>query len=171
MIAGTWTILVANFRRVTQASWALIWLTMVHLFAICLAPWVTAFLAQNPTLPQVVSMYGLLGTLIMGTSAAISRRIEIDYPTAYEWSLRRDMVFIGIWAISIPLAFVTVYLSFVIFVVIPLLAFVPKRSHEETLLTHCSSVVQFNQMTMTPNLSLNPDASPAALARPPLGAG
>jgi uncharacterized membrane protein len=125
VIATRWTGLLAYFRPVTRANPALIWLTMVNLFAICLIPGGTAFLAENPTLPQAVSTYGFLGTLVLASAAALERKIELDCSGVQGWSFRNTLIVAGIWAISIPLAFVSIHLSFVIIVAVTLLYFVP----------------------------------------------
>jgi uncharacterized membrane protein len=126
VITETWIHLLSYFRGVTRASVALIWLTMAHLFAICLIPWGAAFLAENPTLPQAVSTYGFLVTLGLATVAAFERQIESEFPDPHHWGFRTIRVVAGVWAISIPLAFVSVYLSYVIIVAITLLALFPQ---------------------------------------------
>ena len=125
LISSRWIGMLTYFRPVTRASSALIWLTLANLFTICLIPWGTAFLAENPTLPQAVSLYGFLGMLFMITTAVVERKIEIDYPGLQDWNFRITLVMAGILATSIPLAFGTVYLSFTIFVIVILSYFIP----------------------------------------------
>jgi TMEM175 potassium channel family protein len=91
VIAQRWIGLLTYFRPVTRANLALVWLTMANLFAICLIPWGTAFLAENPTLPQAVSIYGFLGMLVLATAAALERKIEIDYSGPQDWSFRKSL--------------------------------------------------------------------------------
>ena len=125
LISSRWIGMLTYFRPVTRASSALIWLTLANLLTICLIPWGTAFLAENPTLPQAVSLYGFLGMLFMITTAVVERKIEIDYPGLQDWNFRITLVMAGILATSIPLAFGTVYLSFTIFVIVILSYFIP----------------------------------------------
>jgi uncharacterized membrane protein len=141
VITQNWIHLVSYFRRVTRASVALIWLTMANLFAICLFPWCTAFLAENPTLPQAVSTYGFVGMLLLATGAGLERQIEIDFPDPQYWGFRTIRIVAGVWAISIPLAFVSIYLSYVIIVAITLLALFPQSFRKliyDAMLTHSS---------------------------------
>jgi uncharacterized membrane protein len=125
VITENWIHLLSYFRRVTHASVALIWLTMAHLFAICLIPWGAAFVAENPTLPQAVAMYAFFGMLVLASGAAFERQIEIDFPDPQYWGFQTICVVTSLWAISIPLAFVSIYLTFVITVTITLLALFP----------------------------------------------
>jgi uncharacterized membrane protein len=105
VIATRWIGLLTYFRRVTRADSALVWLTMANLFAICLIPWGTAFVAENPTLPQAVSTYGFLGMLVLATAAALERKIEIDCFGPQDWTFRNTLIVAGVWAISIPVRY------------------------------------------------------------------
>ena len=129
IIATRWVGLVTYFRQVTRASSALIWRTLANLFAICLVPWAAAFLAEHPTLPQAVAAYGFVGLCLLATTAALERNVERDYPTAVQdyWSYRRTVVIAGVWALSIPLAFLSIYFSFMIFAAMSLLYLFPRE--------------------------------------------
>jgi uncharacterized membrane protein len=130
MISTRWLGILSYFRRVSRASLALIWWTLLNLLAICLVPWSTAFLAEHPTLPQAVAIYGLVGLFLLATSAPLERHIDTEYPAPQEWNYRNTVVVAAFWGLSIPLAFVSIYLSFMIFAIVPALYIAPRKLHQ-----------------------------------------
>lgn len=134
MISTRWIGILSYFRRVRRASQTLIWWTLVNLLSICLVPWSTAFLAEHPTLPQAVAIYGFVGLCLLATSAPLERYIDNEYPAPQEWNYRNTVLVAAFWSLSIPLAFVSIYLSFAIFAVVPALYIAPQKLHQRVFL-------------------------------------
>ena len=120
---------------------------LFFLFWLSLIPFSTAFVGADPLIPEAVAVYGfimLMSTLSFSIMRAYSIRKQLvhhdeDQKTTsriYKVSMRgRTKSYIGTLAylLSVPLAFVNVYLSFACFVITPLLFFVPDGIDDEKL--------------------------------------
>ena len=126
--------LIHSVRHVTAR---LLWSNLNLLFWMSLVPFVTDYLGKNHHEPMAVALYGLdLG--FCGASFYILRmelvRQERDnsrlfgYHTAVQ---RKNLLAAGLYFLSVPLAYVSIYASFFIFVLIPAMYFLPERTLAE----------------------------------------
>ncbi len=94
-----------------------------------LIPVSTAFLGDNPFEPIAVAAYGfvLTGSSIGFTLLrwCVTRDERGRFSALHAASLNKSVIGTLIYAASIPLAFVSVYLSMAIFVFIPAIFFLP----------------------------------------------
>lgn len=122
----------AMFDRLPHSTSKLVWYNMFLLFAMSLIPMSTAFLAAHPTLPQAVMFYGFI-LFLNGLGFYLLRRyVEVGAQLLpYNRLVQRsNMISATLYFSSIPLAFVSIYLSFLIFIGIPVWYFLPDRFHK-----------------------------------------
>ena len=116
-----------------HADAALLWSNNLLLFWMSLIPFVTAYLGENCHEPLAVAVYGavlvfacaafLLVQVVLGRQNAGDAARKIEFRR-----LNHKAIFsISCYTASVALAFVSVYVSFAIFVIIPLLYFWPER--------------------------------------------
>lgn len=105
---------------------------MFLLFAMSLIPMPTAFLAAHPTLPQAVMLYGFVLFLNSLGFYLLRRYVEVEAQLLpYNRLVQRsNLVSTLLYFSSIPLAFVSIYLPFLIFIGIPVWYFLPDRFHK-----------------------------------------
>jgi uncharacterized membrane protein len=127
-------------HAVHGVSARLLWTNIYLLFWMSLVPFVTDYLGKNYHEPLAVALYGL--DLVLCSSAFFLLRIILvqqdrhDPRLAdYHASVQRKNAFsAGLYLLSVPLAYVSVYASFFIFVLIPATYFLPEKmlaaSHE-----------------------------------------
>jgi len=117
-------------RRVTAR---LLWSNLNLLFWMSLVPFVTAFVGNNYREPMAVALYGL--DLTLCSAAFYLLRVElirqepghsdmIDYHRGIQ---RKNAFSLLLYLASAPLAYESVYLSFLIFALIPALYFLPEK--------------------------------------------
>jgi uncharacterized membrane protein len=120
-----------------RASGRLLWGNNNLLFWMSLIPFVTAYMGRNHTAPFAVAMYG---TVMALTAAAftllrwIVARDDLDDSamTAHHNRMhRKNILSIATYTAAVGLAFISVYLSFCIFVLIPIMYFIPERKLAE----------------------------------------
>lgn len=135
------------FHLLERIDESLLVQNLIFLFCMSFIPLSTAFVGANPLIDESVAFYGLV--MLMTTfSFAIMRSYSIRKGLVhrdrnreltskiYRVSLKaRTKSFVGALAylISIPLAFVSVYISFVCFIIPPILFFVPDGIDDEEL--------------------------------------
>jgi uncharacterized membrane protein len=120
-------------EKARRADAALLWSNNNLLFWMSLIPFVTAYLGENCHAPLAVSVYG--GVLTFACAAFLLLQIVLakqdrdDAARQIEFRRlnRKGIVSIGCYATSVGLAWVSVYFSFAIFVIIPLIYFWPER--------------------------------------------
>jgi uncharacterized membrane protein len=119
----------ALFDRIPHSTSKLVWYNMFLLFAMSLIPMPTNFLAAHPFLPQAVMVYGLIMTLNGLGFLLLRKYVEVDAKlTSYNKIYHRsNLMTVSLYFLSIPLAMVSVYLSFLIFIGIPIWYFLPER--------------------------------------------
>lgn len=119
--------------KARRADAALLWSNNLLLFFMSLIPFVTAYLGENCHEPLAVAVYGvvlvfacaafLLVQTVLGRQNASDEAQRIEFRR-----LNHKAIFsLCCYAASVALAFVSVYASFAIFVIIPLLYFWPER--------------------------------------------
>jgi uncharacterized membrane protein len=113
------------------ATTALFWWNALLLFWMSLVPLSMSVFARSPTEPLAVAGYGVN---MVGTSSAFVflRRCasRIGHPDGVPANLRpaviKNAVSTSLWIASVPLAYVSVYISIAIFVAISAYYFVPE---------------------------------------------
>ena len=125
----------------------LLWLNLHFLFWLSLIPFPTSMLSGNPFLPESTAIYG--GVLFMVSfSFSLMRtyasRKDLMYSDRNRLIQRQiDKVnrraklknFVGMAAyfVAIPMAYVSVYISFACFIIPPILFFIPDGIDDEKL--------------------------------------
>ena len=120
-------------HAVRQVTARLLWSNLNLLFWMSLVPFVTDFAGKNYHQPMAVALYGL--DLAMCGSAFYILRAELvrqerENPelTRYHSDMQsKNLFFAGLYFVSVPLAYVSVYASYFIFVLIPAMYFLPEK--------------------------------------------
>ena len=111
----------------------LLWSNIYLLFWMSLVPFVTDYLGKNYREPLAVALYGL--DLVLCSSAFYLLRIILleqdrndpslaDYHAAVQ---RKNAFSAGLYLLSVPMAYLSIYASFLIFVLIPAMYFLPEK--------------------------------------------
>lgn len=127
------------FHMVQTVDEKLLWLNLHQLFWMSLIPFPTAMLGENPFLPEACLMYGAV--MLMNAIAFRALWLYVDkYKLMYtenntmlnkeidEVNKRvrvKNLAAIAAYLISIPLAYISVYLSYICFLVLPSMFFIP----------------------------------------------
>lgn len=117
------------FAGISHSTPQLIWYNAFLLFAMSLIPLPTAFLADHPLLPHAAMFYGIIMSLnMLGFNILRWYLEEKAKIMPYNRMVHRsNIITLILYVSSIPLAFVSVYISFVIFVIIPVWYFLPDK--------------------------------------------
>jgi uncharacterized membrane protein len=122
--------LIHSVREVTAR---LLWSNLNLLFWMSLIPFVTDFLGKNYRQPTAVVLYGL-DLALCGSSFHLLRTELVRQDQAnpnlleYHATMQRKNAFsAALYFLSVPLAYVSVYASFFIFVLIPAMYFLPEK--------------------------------------------
>jgi uncharacterized membrane protein len=120
------------FDKLPHSTSKLVWYNMFLLFAMSLIPMPTSFLAAHPFLPEAVMFYGFILCLNSFGFLLLRRYVEIEAKLlSYNPIIHRsNRASVLLYLLSVPLAFVSVYFSFLIFIGIPLWYFLPDRFHK-----------------------------------------
>lgn len=130
VIANLWTshhylvFTVSNPARIT------IWLNNLLLFCVSTIPLATRFLGMHPQSPTAAAAYGTVGVactasfmLLRSHAARLSHNpLHRDI---HQRVLRRTWVFLSIYSVSIPLAFVSPWLAWACFLIVPPMLVLP----------------------------------------------
>ncbi|HEX2607020.1 MAG TPA: TMEM175 family protein [Flavisolibacter sp.] len=135
------------FHLLEQIDEPLLLQNLLFLFWMSLIPVSTAMISSNPLLDESVAIYGFI--LLMTTLSFAWMRVHTinkklvhkDRDRELDQSIRRislkarTKTFAGVIAYlcSVPLAFVSVYLSYVCFIIPPILFFIPDGIDNEKL--------------------------------------
>ena len=130
VIANLWTSHHYLLFTLTMPTRATLWLNNHLLFWVTLLPIATHFLGAFPYSPRACAVYGFAG---VGVTSAFSvlrahgaRIAHSDlHRQIHRRVLKRTWVFIAIYAASIPLAFVNIWLAWACFVAVPPMFIVP----------------------------------------------
>lgn len=131
VVAILWLNHHALFDRIPHSTSKLVWYNMFLLFAMSLIPLPTAFIAAHATAPHASAFYGAVMFLTAFAFFWLRRYVEvgekmIPVNTTIQTS---NIIATSLYLFSIPLAYVSVYASFVIFIGIPLWYFLPDKLH------------------------------------------
>ena len=124
-------------HRAKRASARLLWSNNILLFWMSLIPFATRYIGLYPRAPFAIALYGLVLTLCAASFTLLRyvmnlHRVNDPEMAVYHLRmLRKNAYSTALYAISVLLAYVSVYASFAIFVLIPLLYFLPERKLAE----------------------------------------
>ena len=123
-------------EKARRAEPALLWSNNNLLFWMSLIPFATAYLGENPTAPLAVATYGavlmvtciafLLLQVVLGRQDRDDPKRKIEFDRLN----RKAALSIASYLVAGALAFISIYISFAIFVIIPALYFWPERKDE-----------------------------------------
>jgi uncharacterized membrane protein len=114
------------------ATRPLMWWNNNLLFWMSLIPFVTSFLGQHPFLPLAVALYGFilagcsLGFLLLRLHIQKVTKTPASVEAHHVRVLRKTILGTLLYTLSVPLAFVSVYLSMAIFLIVPAMFFLPE---------------------------------------------
>ncbi len=111
----------------------LLWSNFYLLFWMSFVPFVTEFLGRDYREPLAVALYGLV--LFLCTSGFYFLRMELIHQSRddmalarYHKGIQRKNAFAAVlYLLSVPLAYLTIYASFCIFVLLPVMYFLPEK--------------------------------------------
>ncbi len=120
-----------------HADARLLWSNNMLLFWMSLIPFVTRYVGLNARAPFAVALYGSI--LALSAFAFTWFRYEVNQHhlddeelTEYnQRQVRKSALSASLYALSAPLAYVSIYFSFLIVVLIPVLYFLPERKLAE----------------------------------------
>ena len=130
------------FQTVKSVDGKLIWANINLLFWMSLIPFATAYIGEVHTDPVAVALYGaVLSVCVIAFTylryVISQRQLDNAELTAQnKRALRKSVASNILYLLSVPLAFVSIYLSFFIFVLIPILYFLPEKKLEEQVKKH-----------------------------------
>jgi uncharacterized membrane protein len=112
----------------------LLWSNLFLLFWMSLIPFVTEFVSKNFREPLAVALYGF--DLLLCSLGFYLLRLELIRQTRHDPALtkyhkrvnRKGAFAAALYLLSIPLAYVSIYASFFIFVLIPAMYFLPEKN-------------------------------------------
>jgi len=118
----------ALIRTVPRATTALYWWNSNFLFWMALIPLSTSVYGKHPLTPLAAAFYGVIlfaNTLSLGLLRRCTARLNAKSADDGGAFVRKDLIFTAFYALSVPLAYVSVYASMVIFLVCPAAYFLP----------------------------------------------
>lgn len=120
------------FDKIPHSTAKLVWYNAFLLFTMSLIPLPTAFVARYPTLTHASVFYGVVMLLNSFAFYLMRRYIEVEAKLLPYNSMiqRSNLVSVCLYLLSVPLAFVSIYLSFIIFIGIPLWYFLPDKFNQ-----------------------------------------
>jgi uncharacterized membrane protein len=110
----------------------LMWWNNNLLFWMSLVPFVTGFLGANPFQPLAYALYGsvlslcILSLMLLRFYIAEWTKTERALDAHHARLLRRTVLGAALYAASVPLAYVSIYIAMVIFAVVPAMFFLPE---------------------------------------------
>jgi uncharacterized membrane protein len=130
VIANLWTSHHYLIFTLNMPSRATIWYNNLLLFAVSLIPISTRFLGAHPASPRAAAIYGGVGMactgafMLLRSHAARTTHNEL-YRDIHRRVLRLSWLFLGIYAASVPFAFVSPWLAWICFISVPPMLFLP----------------------------------------------
>jgi uncharacterized membrane protein len=130
VIANLWIshhYLIFTLRQPARST---IWYNTLLLFCVTLIPLATRFLGKHPTSPRAAAAYGVVAAactasfMLLRLHAARRTHNEV-FRDIHLRVLRRASVFLAIYVASVPLAFVSPWLAWTCFVIVPPMLFLP----------------------------------------------
>jgi uncharacterized membrane protein len=126
-----------------QVSGGILWANLHLLFWLSLIPFATSWMGESHAAPLVVALYG--GVLLAaGTAYSILVRALLRHHeegSALARAIGNDFkgrISVAIYAVAIPLAFVTVWIALALYVAVAVIWLVPDRRIERALAERAS---------------------------------
>jgi uncharacterized membrane protein len=121
-------------RRATRA---LLWSNIHLLLWMSIIPVTTGLVGGQPHNPLAVAIYGFVlagnaGAFMLLRWSICQDTDDADLKEIHVSMLRNNLFALMLYALSVPLAFVSIYLSFAIFVLMPGLFFLPELMSRRT---------------------------------------
>ena len=116
-----------------RADARLLWANNILLFWMSLIPFVTRYMGLNPRVPFAVALYGGVMTLSATAFTLLRHIVNLqlgrDHETAtyHRGKLWKSIYSTALYAAAVPLAYVSISAAYAIFVLIPILYFIPER--------------------------------------------
>jgi uncharacterized membrane protein len=138
MIAVFWVNHHQFLRTLAQADRAMLWYNNLFLFWLALIPFPSAYLGEYPNHILPVMLFGFI-MLAAAVSFALMRRYahlvaglahEEMSPAAIRGQFRRSLIGPVMYGAAIPLALVSVYLSVLIYLAVPIVYFLPQGARK-----------------------------------------
>ena len=133
VVAAMWVNHHYLIHQVKTVSPKLLWVNNVLLFCMSLIPFVTAYMGENHDVPLAVAAYGVVLTVTslaytwLHSVVAQQNQSDPELAKHHQDNVRQASISTALYALSVPLAFVSVYGSFAIFVLIPVIYFLPRK--------------------------------------------
>jgi uncharacterized membrane protein len=123
------------FDKIPHTTIGLVWYNAFLLFSISLIPLPTSFLSNYPTLYQATMFYGFVMFLNSLAFLLMRRYVEVDAKLIpyNKMAHKSNFISTGLYLLSIPLALVSIYLSFIIFIGVPVWYFLPDKFHQKII--------------------------------------
>jgi TMEM175 potassium channel family protein len=125
-----------------HATRPLLWSNIHLLLWMSIIPVTTGLLGQHLFSPLAVAIYGFVlaataaAFLLLRYSIYRDTRADADLSEYHVTMMRNNVFAILLYALSVPFAFLSVYLSFAIFVLMPGLFFLPEMVERKTIWHH-----------------------------------
>jgi len=120
-------------HAVREVNARLLWANLNLLFWMSLIPFVTDFLGKNPKAPMAVALYGIdlslcgVAFCLLRLELARQHRHDSEAAEYHRSVLRKNAFSATLYFLSAPLAYISIYASFFIFVLIPAKYFLPEK--------------------------------------------
>jgi uncharacterized membrane protein len=135
------------FHLLEKTDDHLVWQNFIFLFLISLIPFATSVFGSNPFLPVSVAIYGLvmvltnISFLIMRQYSLSKkllhkdpdRQVTVNIVKVSTKARKKAILGTALYLASIPLAYVHVYLSYLCFLIPPIIFFMPEGIDNEEL--------------------------------------
>ena len=124
-------------HTVDHVDGRILWLNNHLLFWLSLVPFTTGFMGENHLAPLPVALYGFVlfcsGMAFDLLRRTIARQHLADavLSAVHRRSNRTNLVTAGLYLLSVPLAWVSVWISVFIFLLVPAVYFMPGRTIEK----------------------------------------
>jgi len=120
-------------HTVQKVDGKLLWTNINLLFWMSLIPFVTGLLGESDGAPLPAALYGgdlsmcALGFLLLRSEISKQHQDKPELVAHHKAMIKKNIFSVVIYGLSIPLAYVSVYFSYFIFVLIPAMYFVPEK--------------------------------------------
>ncbi|GAB4579973.1 MAG: TMEM175 family protein [Anaerolineales bacterium] len=127
------------FQAVKQVNGAVLWANLHLLFWLSLVPFVTAWMGKNASSPWPVALYGIVlfaagFAYFILTKALVSLHGQDSELAAILTQNTKEMASIVLYALAIPLAFVSSWISDGLYVLVAILWLIPDTRIERRLI-------------------------------------
>lgn len=152
MIGIFWTNHHHMFFLLETTDETLLWQNFLFLFVLSLIPFATAIVGANPFIPLSPAIYGLVMLLttasfvLMRSYSIRNKLVHIDKDKEirrkiYKVSIRartKGIIGASVYAASIPLAYVNVFIAYFLFAIPAIIFFIPEGIDSEKLVSNIS---------------------------------